>query len=207
MLQAIWEALTTVIGDSEKLILIFLQVLCGATILTGFYFTYGTKIERDITQRQVDYLYDSIISPYLGLVPVQYHAGLRVVIKRMIRKSMNGSSRKDDAAVQKRNDKAFIKSCLMVFIIFVIVMFLCGGLVVYSVFNYDKLGHGFQPLRYREPGVIGTMVVHLVLIGITILFTEYLFARVIVYNYQTVNVNRVKATLLRNLKQQYTADE
>lgn len=198
--KAVIDAAKEVFGDSKTLIMIFIQVFCGAAILTIFYFSYGTTIEHDITQQQADYMYDTIITPYLGLIPSKFHQDFKKAIKQSINSNTESD---DDKKVEKQNKKAKSRGYMMLGIIFVIMFVICTGLLVWSWYNKDNGDNGFfQPFQFSISNVT-SMIVHILFIAGSILFTEFLFARVIAYNYQSVDINLVKATLLQKMKNEY----
>lgn len=157
---------------------IILQVVLIATFIGVFFFTYASKIEKEIVEDQMDYIVKDIVNNIKIFIPENKRKDVSDFIKNMTIPDM----KREDKLVDDMN-KGLLNKAVIVLSILVIV----GVIAVYIM----SIKYNFTLMP-----IIKESLIVLAFVGLT----EFVFLRYIGKNYRSGDPNIVKYELINSFQ-------
>jgi len=144
-----------------------------------FFFTYASKIERDVVVSQVNYIVDDILGDISRIAPQDKKQLLKSVANEIEAPILEDADRK----VKQNNDELIHTASIILSVVFV-----AGMLISYIISRYYE--HDYKSIFYENL---------ILLAGIAVV--EFVFATFIATKYISGDPNYVRRSVLRSLKE------
>ncbi len=163
--------------NAEEIIAILLQVGLITLFIGVFFFTYVSKIERDVTTKQIHYIVDSFTQDFGGLMPASVRASIASKMN-----SMSASNQDElDRKVQKNNDELKSKGIQVL-----ILPVLLAAVVMFS---------------YMVNNPIQSSTLYMVAASVIVVAITYTaFLHMVVNKYLCVDTNHIKLQIVEELQ-------
>ena len=165
----------------ENGVSILINVLFIVIFLTIFFFTFISRLEKEIVETQLKYLVDNSFN-FIQFFPQDIKNTLKTALDTF---DLSGNAELDNMVIA--NNKKILKQAIIFVIFFSIVISLIIGIIFFAQkdnkdFSFIKLG--------------GTNII--LLFGV--IFIEFMFARFITTEYLSIRPDKIKLELLKKIK-------
>jgi len=165
---------------------VILHIILISVFIGIFFFTYGSYIERKVIEQQISLLVSDLFTSGKILYPEITGFFKKVLdINKNINKNKNNNTSEEDKKVIENNNKVLKKAFTVISVGIIIGLFLI--IIISKKLNREGLtekAFWIKLLKYN--------VVALIFIGMT----EFIFATFFVKNYMSIDINRLKKSLI-----------
>ncbi len=157
---------------------ILLHVILISSFLVIFFFTYASKVEKQIVERQSTALVKDVIQSTTEIFP---EIAMKEINTQFIENLKAPEMAAVDAEIEASNKALFDKTIKII-----VVVFILGIIIVYimsRVYNFS----------------MSEIIIHNVIILVFVGLTEFLFLTHIAKNYDTIDSNFVKYKILETI--------
>lgn len=164
--------------SSKELAIILVNVAFSATFLTIFFFTYASKVEKEVVMNNMSYLTTDLLRDVMMLVPENKEDKVIAAITSIKTPDMSA----EDNETEKNNKKIFTKAVTAVSIGLFVVLIVTYNMSRKNNFNYSE-------------------VIYFCLATVCVIaLVEFLFLRLFASKYLAADANFVKYTILDTLQ-------
>jgi hypothetical protein len=162
---------------------ILLHIMLISAFLGSYFFTFGTYLEREVLQDQLNYLVDTTLDPIKILVPT-----VSEDIKKKIKSYNFKINENADIKTEEQNKKTVDKAIKF------ITLFIVIGLIVIVILSkiLDRDGMTYEQFFKK-------LFMHNLIILIFIASTEFIFAFFFVKKYMSIDTNKIKKQIFVSL--------
>jgi hypothetical protein len=162
---------------------IIINIVFVAAFIGIFFFTWGSYIEKNVVQEQVNNVMISLFGDIKNVLPAEYTKMIRFVVADLTAPDMS----KEDAAVADSNKKLMMKAFALIVFVLIIGM---------SIALYLSKKNDFQlvdnSLLY---GIIGQNLFILLFIALT----EFSFLTFLARNFRSADPNVIRRAIINSL--------
>ena len=170
--------------DINFLLGILIQVLGIFIFLCIFFFTYASRIERDIVENQIDFILKDTLGIHTNLLPES--------VKVFLNNNLNQTTPID--TVNESNDAIKEKTKRILFIFTSVVAAIVGICIVLARQGKPY----FKDLKLKR------IIIEIIIIIIAIGLTEFGFLTFLAQDFISVDPNELKAHFFENIKNSFT---
>ena len=167
--------------NKKDIILIILNIVFISVFIGIFFFTYASKVEGVILQKQIDFLVQDFVGKEVSLLPKDVLINIRDTLKNTKLPDMSDADNK----VAQNNKDLINKSIIAFSIIFIIGIAICIYLYINSDITMSEI-----------IWILINAFIMLFVVGIT----EYVFLNYIAKNYYSIETNTIKRDIIDILK-------
>ena len=161
----------------DKVALIILNIVCLATFLMIFFFTYAANIEKQIIESQMKYITNSLLDDITPVLGQKDRNTIELLVKNM---KLPNLQEQDDEV--KADNKKVMKKAFMV-----ILPLLIGGAFL-SYYLSNKYNFSFKETIIQCVFTIGAIAI-----------VEFVFLRFYGSTFYSADLNVVKYTILKTM--------
>lgn len=156
---------------------VILHVILIATFIGIFFFTYASRVEKEIVENQVDYLVKDF-TQNLSQLSSEHKEQLKTAISTIQAPDMT----KVDTVVNNMNAELMKKAGYVIGIMLVI-----GSAIIYYLYTKYNIN-------------LKSLMIHNAIILIAVAVTEFFFLNYVAKNFISADANRTKKTLISTIR-------
>ena len=164
--------------DGYNIANILLHVILISSFLVIFFFTYASKVEKQIVQNQSTAVVQDVLDDILVILPDSAVATIGEHVQNITPPDMSD----EDNDVKIKNHELYMKTVKQIAALFVI-----GMIVIYIMSKVYKFS-------------MKDLLVHNLIILFFVAVTEFAFLRYFAKNYSTIDSNYVKYVALKTIE-------
>ncbi len=157
---------------------IILHVAFISSFLGIFFFTYGSRVEKDVVKDQIDFIVKNFTDDITNTVPPEYLQRISPIIQTLQPPDMS----KEDIEVEEQNHKLLIKAMSVISV--VLAISILSVVYLSKKYNFD----------------LWNMIKENIVILCFVALTEFCFLTFIGKTFRSADPNFVKFTIIQTLK-------
>jgi len=171
--------------SSEIMVKMLLNITLAASFITIFFFTVGSKIEKNIVETQVNYIVQDLFSGARIIIPDKVLSSLSNEMDVFQKPNLD----KEDAQVAQTNKLLMNKAIVIVVCLFMIFL-------IYAITQYLLSPNS----RSEKLRAFGRILLDNFILIIAIGLTEFFFLYAIGQSYRSGDPNKIKLAFIKNLQ-------
>ena len=175
--------------NSEFISIVLCQVIFFFVFITIFFFTYAALTEQNVLKKQISFLIDQTVAPYLKFIKQVDQTDTATLIDKINGIKIN---KKSDDEVDSNNKQVITKA---IKVLGIAVLIIIG--IIFGLYHFSKTKNsGFFKSFSLKPVIIESLII-LVFVGLT----EYVFLTYFGARFISVDINQIKIAIIKKIKE------